>query len=57
MKDFVQRFWRDEEGAETAEWVVIAAALVAVGIFIYNGVLNDALQNVVTGIEGDLNTL
>jgi Flp pilus assembly pilin Flp len=43
MKQFLLKLWHDEEGAETAEWLVIVAMLVAIGLGVYEG----------TGIAGD----
>ena len=48
MKNLLVRLWTDESGAETAEWLVIAGALVAVGIFVYTGVLKDSLSSAAT---------
>ena len=50
MKKFLVGLWKDEEGAETAEWVVIVALLVVVGIAIYNGILRTELTNLVNDI-------
>jgi Flp pilus assembly pilin Flp len=35
MKKFLLKLWQDEEGAETAEWLVIAAMLVVIGTAVY----------------------
>jgi len=43
VRSFLRRLWRDEAGAETAEWVVIVAFLVLVGVAIYNGILRQQL--------------
>ena len=50
MKNLLARLWSDENGAETAEWLVIAGALVAVGIFVYTGILKDGLSSAATTI-------
>jgi Flp pilus assembly pilin Flp len=50
VKNLLVRLWKDEEGAEIAEWVVVVALLVIVAIFIYNGVLKDSLENAVETI-------
>jgi Flp pilus assembly pilin Flp len=56
MKNALVRLWRDEAGAETAEWLVIAGLLVAVAIAVYQGVLQGSLEtaagNIGTTIEG-----
>ncbi|SFU36183.1 Flp family type IVb pilin [Halomonas korlensis] len=31
----MQRFWRDEEGAETVEWVLVCALIIAAFITAY----------------------
>lgn len=51
MKNFLKRLWQEEDGAETAEWVVIVALLVVVAIAIYNGILRTTLSGVVTNIS------
>ena len=56
MKNFLLRLWKEEEGAETAEWLLIVGLLVAVGVAIYTGVLQTALTNVVGTIEGTITT-
>ena len=55
--NFIKRLWKEEDGAETAEWVVIVALLVVVALLIYNNILKDALQTVVENIESDITTL
>ena len=47
----LRRLRKKDDGAETAEWVVIVALLVVVAVVIYSTVLNGTLTNVVTGIE------
>jgi len=54
MKKWFKRLWKDESGAETAEWVVIVALLVIVGIAIYNGVLREQLSNAVETIGANI---
>ena len=54
MKNFLKRLWKEEEGAETAEWVVIVALLVAVAVIVYNTILQGTLTNVVEGIETEI---
>ena len=56
MKKILFGLWRDEEGAETAEWVVIVALLVVVGIAIYNGILRNELSDLVNDIGTQLDT-
>jgi len=52
MKNYVLRLWKEEEGAETAEWLLIVGLLVAVGIAVYTTTLTGALQGLVTTITG-----
>lgn len=54
MKKWFKRLWKDESGAETAEWVVIVALLVIVGIAIYNGVLRQELSDAVQTIGDNI---
>ena len=55
MKSMLYRLWKDEEGAEIAEWVVVVALLVGVGYVIYNqvltGELSEAVDTVGTNIQ------
>ena len=50
MKSMLYRLWKDEEGAEIAEWVVVVALLVAVAIIIYQNVLQSSLSQAVSTI-------
>ena len=50
MKDLFYRLWHDEEGAEIAEWVVVVALLVIVGVIIYNQILRRELSTAVSAI-------
>jgi Flp pilus assembly pilin Flp len=51
MKQFLLKLWQDEEGAETAEWLVIAALITVVGTTVYPGALQPALTGLVTSIS------
>ena len=57
MKKFLVGLWKDEEGAETAEWVVIVALLVVVGIAIYNGILRTELEGLVNDIGAQIGNI
>lgn len=57
MKHFLMNLWRDEKGAETAEWLVVVALISAVGIALYNGVLQPALTGLINNISADINAL
>jgi Flp pilus assembly pilin Flp len=35
MKEFLKKLWKDEEGAEVVEWVLVAAGLAAVAVAVY----------------------
>jgi Flp pilus assembly pilin Flp len=52
MKQFLLKLWQEEEGAETAEWLVIAALITVVGTAVYPGVLQPALEGLVGSISG-----
>ena len=54
MKKFLMNLWQEEDGAETAEWLVIVALILAVAVVIYQGVLQTELTGVVTAIGGIL---
>jgi len=56
MKTLLSRLWHDEEGAEIAEWVVVVALLVIVGIFIYNQILKGELSKAVNLIGSKISS-
>ena len=49
MHKLLARLLADTEGAETAEWVLIAALIVTVAVALYSGALQDALSGIVNG--------
>lgn len=54
MKNFLLKLWKDEEGAELVEWVVIVALIAAAALVTYQflGTRTAALlDNVLTDIE------
>ena len=51
MKKFLIDLWKEEEGAETAEWLVTVAFIVAVAVTLYTGILQDALTPAAEYIE------
>jgi Flp pilus assembly pilin Flp len=54
VKNFLIKLWKDESGAETVEWLVIVALLVAVAVLIYasDGQIFTLLSGLVTYISG-----
>jgi Flp pilus assembly pilin Flp len=50
MKNILMNIWRKEEGAETAEWIVIVALILAVALVVYDDILLTTLTGVVTAI-------
>jgi Flp pilus assembly pilin Flp len=56
MKQFLLKLWQEEEGAETAEWLVIAAMLVVIGTAVYQ---TDpaGLQATLGGVVGYIGTI
>jgi Flp pilus assembly pilin Flp len=52
MKKILRNIWQREEGAETAEWLVIVASLVVIATGVYGGVLDTELTDLV-GFIGD----
>jgi Flp pilus assembly pilin Flp len=56
MKNLLLRLWRDEDGAEIAEWVVVVALLVIVAIVIYNGILKGELSTAVESIGSKIDS-
>lgn len=59
MKKFLLKLWKDEEGAELVEWVVIVALIAAAAVVTYQ-LLSDRISalmdNVLTDIEGKVIT-
>jgi Flp pilus assembly pilin Flp len=55
MKKFLLKLWQNEEGAETAEWLVIVAILVVVAIAVYDATLVGALDGIVGQISAAVN--
>jgi Flp pilus assembly pilin Flp len=51
MKTLFKRLWQEEDGADTAEWVVITAMVIGVAVVVYNGVLSDSLVDAVDSID------
>ncbi|MGR2738946.1 Flp family type IVb pilin [Billgrantia sp. Q4P2] len=51
----VERFWKDEEGAETVEWVLVAALMVAAFVAGY-AMLGEEIADVFTSIGEALGT-
>jgi len=50
MANMLVRLWKDESGAEVAEWVIVVALLVIVALVIYNQILQGTLSNAVKTI-------
>ena len=49
MKEFWKRFWKEEDGMETIEVVVIIAVLIAVALIFRKGIIdfvNDMMQKI-----------
>ncbi len=49
MKQFLRKLWKNEEGAEIVEWVIVAAVLIGVA-----GVAYVALENQITNAVEDV---
>jgi Flp pilus assembly pilin Flp len=50
----IARFLASEDGAVTVDWVVLAAALVALAVAVA-GLLNDEVDAILTEVQTDLN--
>jgi Flp pilus assembly pilin Flp len=57
MKNFLMNIWQDESGAETAEWIVIVALILAIAIVVYPGTLQPALVALMGRIGGALDNV
>lgn len=50
MKTLLIRLWRDESGAELAEWVAVVALVVVIAFGVYTGVLGETLSDIAGGL-------
>ncbi len=55
MKNYIQNFMANEDGAVTVDWVVLTAAVVGLGIAVLSAVSNGA-ETMAANIEAELNT-
>ena len=53
MLNFIKNFRNDEDGAVTVDWVVLTAAIVALGLLVGTQVRNAALTQT-ANITGDI---
>ncbi len=53
MNQFLRKLWKNEEGAELVEWVIVAAILVAIAATVY-GTLETKIDAAVTDIGNKL---
>lgn len=51
---FWSRLYREDGGAETAEWLVIVALIIGVTVTIYTGILQEALSSAVAYISSQI---
>lgn len=56
MLNFIKNFRNDEDGAVTVDWVVLTAAIVALGLVVGNAVSTGA-TDLANDIGGDLTAL
>jgi Flp pilus assembly pilin Flp len=55
MLNFIKNFRENEDGAVTVDWVVLTAAIVALGLLVGNQIMI-AANNEVADIAGDMST-
>ena len=55
MKQFLRKLWKNEEGAEVVEWVIVAAVLIGVAIGAY-ALLGDNINDAVNKVGDELDT-
>jgi Flp pilus assembly pilin Flp len=55
MLNFIKNFRYNEDGAVTVDWVVLTAAIVALGLLVGNQIMI-AANNEVADIAGDMST-
>jgi Flp pilus assembly pilin Flp len=54
MKNFLTKLWKDEEGAEFVEWVIIVALIAVAAIAVYSTLddtLGKKLNDVISSIK------
>ena len=56
MKNFLLTLWKDEEGAETVEYIFIVVIILAIAIAAYAGNLQLYIQNAIASIGAALET-
>ncbi|QCO57322.1 hypothetical protein EOK75_16435 (plasmid) [Pseudorhodobacter turbinis] len=55
IKTFIRKFFNDESGAVTVDWVVLTAAIVGLGMVVMTlvgGGIEDMGKNIATNLEG-----
>lgn len=50
-------YFKDQRGVETLEWIVVGALIVAIGIAVYPGTLQNQLTTAINAIGGTLSGL
>lgn len=50
LRPCLLRLWDDQKGAELAEWVVVVAFILAVGVVVYDQILKGQLSVAVAAI-------
>ena len=53
MKQFLLKLWKNEEGAEVVEWVIVAAVLVGIAVAAY-ALLGDNINTAVNAVGSKL---
>jgi Flp pilus assembly pilin Flp len=53
--NMLKKFWRDENGGESAEWPLVVG-LLAVGLIIALVAVNDGAEALLNRLAGELNT-
>ena len=56
MKNLLNRLWKDDEGAELVEWVVIVALIAAAAIAVYS-LLKDQLTAEMNEILSEIRSI
>ncbi|MEM1236088.1 MAG: hypothetical protein AAGI10_03890 [Pseudomonadota bacterium] len=56
MLKFIKNFRRDEDGAVTVDWVVLTAALVALGILVL-GTVSGGIEDLADRIDAAVSTI
>lgn len=54
MKTLLLKLWRDEEGAELVEWIIVVAAIAGIAVAVYSAIKGNVItkaDEIINGIS------